>query len=94
MSVSFQEAMPMEVLRRHSGCTECQRSIAELQHKIDIDILINTNDTAWFMIAVMEREAVSICNPFSLITLHLKVVILFKTSTPSHSHRVVFITCA
>ena len=80
MSVSFQEAKPVEVLRRHSGCAERRRSIAELQHKIEYDILVNTNDIAWFLIAVTEREAVSICDRISLIALHIKVVILFKTS--------------
>ena len=30
----------MEVLRRHSGRAERRRSIAELQHKIEIDTLV------------------------------------------------------
>ena len=72
MSVSFQEAMPMEVLRRHSGCAECRRSIAELQHKIENDILGETNDTAWFPIAVTEREAVSICDRIAYLPNTLK----------------------
>ena len=80
MSVSSQEAMPVGVRNRHSGHAECGRSIAELQHKIEYDILVNTNDIAWYTIAVTEREAVSICDQVSLIALHIKVVILFKTS--------------
>jgi hypothetical protein len=69
--------MPVGVRNRHSGRAERGRSIAELQHKIEYDILINTNDIAWYTIAVTEREAVSICDHVSLIALHSKVVILF-----------------
>ena len=69
--------MPVGVCNRHSGRAERGRSIAELQHKIEYDILINTNDIAWYTIAVTECEAVSICDQVSLITLHIKVVILF-----------------
>ena len=69
--------MPVGVRNRHSGHAECGRSIAELQHKIEYDILGETNDTAWYTIAVTEREAVSICDHVSLIALHSKVVILF-----------------
>jgi len=83
----------MEVLRRHSGHVECRQSIAELQHKIETGILGETNDIAWYPIAVTEREVVSICDPFSLIALHIKVVILFQTSTSSHSHRCLHHLC-
>jgi len=72
--------MPVGVRNRHSGRAERGRSIAELQHKIEYDILVNTNDIAWYTIAVTEREAVSICDQVSLIALHIKVVILLKTS--------------
>ena len=77
MSVSSQEAMPVGVRNRHSGHAECGRSIAELQYKIEYDILVNTNDIAWYTNAVTEHEAVSICDRISLIALHSKVVILF-----------------
>ena len=70
----------MGVRNRHSGRAEGGRSIAELQHKIGYDILVNTNDIAWYTIAVTEREAVSICDHVSLIALHSKVVILLQTS--------------
>ena len=72
--------MPVGVHNRHSGRAERGRSIAELQHKIGYDILVNTNDIAWYTIAVMKREAVSICDRISLIALHIKVVILLQTS--------------
>ena len=86
MSVSSQEAKPVGVCNRHSWCTERGWSIAELQHKIEYDILVNTNDIAWYTIAVTEREAVSICDRISLIALHIKVVILFKTAKNSSQH--------
>jgi hypothetical protein len=91
MSVSSQEAMPVGVRNRHSGRAERGRSIAELQHKIEYDILVNTNDIAWYTIAVTEREAVSICDQVSLITLHIKSSHTFyKHQTFSRSHRVFF----
>ena len=70
----------MGVRNRHSGRAERGRSITELQHKIGYDILVNTNDIAWYTIAVTERKAVSICDHVSLIALHSKVVILLLQS--------------
>jgi hypothetical protein len=40
MSVGFQEAKPVEVLRRHSERAERRRSIAEFQYYIEIDTLV------------------------------------------------------
>jgi len=40
MSVGFQEAKPVEVLRRHSGRAERRRSIVEIPYKMEVDIIV------------------------------------------------------